>query len=158
MFKGVWNRARVPWHECFVYPIGLPFFGQNVVSNKPLTFFVMKPNDGSYVRHCTVRANTCTCTHVNMNSITYYEALARLRCLGQLIVGHKSLQREWNGIRDIEQQTQAQLKQTHCQKHTIEPLVRGSPTFLHTRHLPFDPHNVINEGGKRAEEKDRPRR
>jgi hypothetical protein len=93
-----------------------------------------------------------------MHSISNPEALARLRCLGQLIVGHINLQREWNGIRDIEQQTQAQLQQKHCRKHTIEPLLRGSPTFLHTPHLLFDPHNVINKGAKRAGEKERPRR
>jgi hypothetical protein len=118
----------------------------------------MKPNDGSYVRHCTVRANTCTCTHVNVDSIPNSEALARLRCLGQLIVGHKSLQREWNAIRDIEQQTQAKPKQRHRQKHTIEQLLRGPPTFLHTRPLLFDLHNVQNKGAKRAVEQERPRR
>ena len=139
-------------------PDWVALFCQNVVSNKPLTFFVMKPNDGSYVRHCTVRANTCTCTHVNMNSITYYEALARLRCLGQLIVGHTSLQIEWNAIRDIEKQTQAQPKHRHYQKHTIEPLLRGPPTFLHTRPLLFDLLNVQNKGAKRAVEQERPRR
>jgi hypothetical protein len=93
-----------------------------------------------------------------MYRISDSEALARLRCLGQLIVGHKTLQRECNKVRDIAQLTQAQLKHRHSREHMFGPLLRGSQTFLHTRHLLFDPHNVINKGEKHAVEKEGERR
>ena len=58
----------------------------------------MKPYYCAYVGHCAVRSNACTSPHVDMHNISGSEALARLRCLGQRNVSHKSLEMECNKL------------------------------------------------------------
>jgi len=70
----------------------------------------------------------------------------------------KTLQRQCNKVRDIAQLTQAQQRHRHWREHMFRPLLQGSQTFLHRRHLLFDPDNVLNKGEKRVVEKQGERR